>query len=140
MPSTKQVRLSWTGRGETFRGGEPDGPAIVLDGDGEEGPSPTTALLLSLAACMGIDVRQILEKSRVSVTGVDVAVEATRVDDHPRRFEAVRMAFSVEGPGEEDEERMERALSLSESTYCSVLHSLRSDLELELTIRRSRSS
>ena len=64
-------------------------------------------------------------------------VTGTRVEDHPRRFESVSMVFTVDGPGEEDEQRMERALSLSQSTYCSVLHTLRSDLEMDLTIRRS---
>ncbi|MDX1567037.1 MAG: OsmC family protein [Longimicrobiales bacterium] len=137
MGTTKEVRLSWTGRDQAFRGGEPGGPFITLDGSGEEGPSPTTALLLSVAACMGIDIRHILEKSRVSVTGVDVEVTGTRAEDHPRRFESVSMIFTVDGPAEEDEERMERALSLSRSTYCSVLHTLRSDLDLDLTIRRS---
>ncbi|MFP3947963.1 MAG: OsmC family protein [Gemmatimonadota bacterium] len=137
MGPTNEVRLSWTGRDQAFRGGEPGGPSVILDGTGEEGPSPTTALLLSLAACMGIDIRHILEKSRVSVTGVEVEVTGTRAEDHPRRFESVSMLFTVRGPGEEDEAPMERALSLSRSTYCSVLHTLRSDLELDLTIRRS---
>lgn len=120
-----------------FRGGEAGGPSITLDGDGEEGPSSTSALLLSLASCLAMDVRQILEKGRVSVTGLDVEVVGTRAPEPPRRFESIRMVFAVEGPAEEDRGRMERALSLSRSKYCSVLHTLRPDLELDLTIRRS---
>ena len=137
---SRRVRLSWAGRGDVFRGGEAEGPDVVLDGGGEEGPSPTSALLLSLAACMGIDIRHILEKSRVPVQGLTVDVEGTRAEEPPRRFETVRMVFTVEGAGEDDGGKMDRALSLSESTYCSVLHTLRSDLELDLTIRRSRTS
>jgi len=87
---------------------------------------------------MAIDIRQILEKSRVSVDGLEVEVEGTRAEEPPRRFEALRMIFTVDGPGEGDEGKMDRALSLSKDTYCSVLHTLRSDLELDLTIRRSR--
>lgn len=121
-----------------FRGGEPGGPSITLDGDGEEGPSSTSALLLSLAACMAMDVRDILAKGRVAVTGLDVAVEGTRASDPPRRFESIRMVFEVEGPAEGDRSRMERALSLSRTKYCSVLHTLRPDLDLDFTIHRSR--
>lgn len=135
--STREVRLSWTGRGMVFRGGEPDGPSVVLDGDGEEGPSSTSALLLSLASCMAMDVREILEKGRVPVTGLEVEVAGTRAPEPPRRFEKIRMSFEVEGPTEEDGGRMERALALSRDKYCSVLHTLRPDLELDLTIRRS---
>lgn len=136
MTRPDPVRLSWTGRGQAFRGGREGGPEIVLDGEGGEGPSPTTGLLLSLAACMGVDIRHILEKSRVPVTGLEIEVDGTRADEPPRRFQTVRLVFEVEGPEPEDRPRMLRALELSESTYCSVLHTLRSDLDLELTIRR----
>ena len=136
MGEKRSARLAWTGEGLAFRGGDPAGPEIVLDGDGEAGPSPTTALLLSVSGCMAIDILHILEKGRVSVDDVSAEVEGVRAEDHPRRFEALRIVFTVTGPGEEDEGRLRRALELSESTYCSVLHTLRPEIDLDFRIRR----
>lgn len=133
---TKEVVLSWTGEGMVFRGGAPGGPEMTIDGDGSAGPSPMDALLLSLAGCMGADVRLILEKSRVPLTSLEVAVEGVRAATDPRRYEEIRLAYRVEGPEEEHEGRLERAVELSRETYCSVLHSLRRDVDVDITIER----
>lgn len=87
-------------------------------------------LLLSLAGCMAIDVRMILEKSRVEVTSLGVRIEGERAEDEPRRFVRIQMAFDLEGPTPEDEHRVARAIQLSEDKYCSVHHTLRPDLEV----------
>jgi len=135
-PNVKRVHLAWTGEGLAFQGRAAAGTSLVLDGDAEQAPSPTDALLLSLAGCMAIDILHILKKSRVSITALTADVEGERAEKPPRRFESVRIVFTVTGPEAEDESRMERALALSEGTYCSVLHTLRSDLRLDLSVRR----
>lgn len=137
MSSADELHLSWTGEDDAFRGGRAGGPEIVLDGDGGAGPSPTDALLLSVAACMAADIRHILQKGRVPLEALTASVRGRRAKDPPRRFEAVRILFRVDGPGEDDRSRVERALRLSRETYCSVLHTLRSDLELDLSVRLS---
>lgn len=130
-PNLRRARLAWTGEGLAFSGKTDDSAAIVLDGDSEKGPSPMEALLLSVAACMSIDIRLILEKSRVPLEGLVVEVEGERRGEVPKRYERIRMHFRFEGPGEEDRGRIERAISLSEEKYCSVTHTLRPDLEME---------
>ncbi len=137
MSAPSRVRLEWTGEGLRFRGGPEDAPPITMDSDGVEGPSPTSTLLLSLAGCMGVDVVHILEKSRVPVESLSVEVEGERVEDPPRRFERIRLVFVVSGPDEEHRDRIERAVELSRDKYCSVLHSLREDMEWEMEIRRA---
>lgn len=132
----KRALLRWTGRGLVFEGGAPDGPRVVVDGDGVEGASPMDHLLLSLAGCMGADVRQILEKSRVPVESLEVEVEGTRSPTDPRRYEEVRLSYRIRGVGPEHQGRLERAVELSRSTYCSVLHSLRQDIEIQIGIQR----
>lgn len=132
--SDARVHLRWEGRGLVFRGGPEGGPEVQVDGDAGEAPAPMQQLLLSLAGCMAIDVLMILEKSRVPVASLAVEVEGTRVDDHPRRFDAVTLVYVVEGPGERDRAKLERAVALSRDTYCSVLHTLRPDLELQVRI------
>ena len=136
MDPDKEVKLEWTGQGLVFRGGPPDGPEVTLDGDGVDGPSPMDALLLSLAGCMAVDVRMILEKSRVDVQGVEVETRGERAAEPPRRYTALQMHFRVVGAGAEDEPKIERAIQLSRDTYCSVMHTLQPDLKMETGYER----
>lgn len=123
-----RVRLLWTGEGHAFRGGRPDGPEVLLDGDGREGPSPTDSLLLALGGCMGVDVVMILEKMRVPLAGLAVEVEGDRRADPPRRFTRLHAVFRVEGVPADESAKVERAVRLSSERYCSVLHTLGSDV------------
>lgn len=130
----KSAVLRWTGEGDVFRGRQGDGPEFVLDSDAKVAPSPTDALLLSVMACMGIDIRMILEKSRVPLTDLEARAEAERAPEAPRRFVRVDMVFRLEGPRPEDAPKVQRALDLSKDKYCSVLHSLRSDIDFSFRI------
>lgn len=131
------VALRWTGEKLRFRGGRTDGPLVTVDGDGEQGPSPMTTLLLGLAGCMAADIVDIAGKSRAALDTLEAYLEGDRAPEPPRRYTAVRMRFRAGGVGPADEPKLRRALELSTTTYCSVLHSLRPDLEitteLELT-------
>lgn len=132
----KRVRLDWAGRGLVFRGGPSKETEVTLDSDGTEGPSPTDFLLLSLAGCMGVDVQIILEKSRVPVESLAVVASGQRAPTEPRRFTSIRLVYEVKGPTAEHQPRLERAVALSRDKYCSVLHSLRPDIDLDIEIRR----
>jgi putative redox protein len=134
--SSSKVGLRWTGQGLAFVGGAEGGPQITLESGGGAGPSPTQLLLMSVAGCMGVDVVMILEKSRVPLESLEVEVEGDRVEDPPRRFKAVRITYRVKGPADEDQAKLERAVDLSRHKYCSVLHTLRPDLDLDIRIER----
>ena len=95
------------------------------------------SLLLALAGCMAIDVQVILERSRVPLTGLEVEVEGERAPTAPKRYTSIRLAYRVEGPGEEHQAKLERAVALSEEKFCSVLHSLRSDIDISIEINRA---
>lgn len=85
---------------------------------------------------MGVDVRVILEKSRVPVESLLVDVEGDRMEDAPRRFRSVRLTYRLKGPAREDQPKLERAVELSRERYCSVLHTLRPDLIFDVRIER----
>jgi len=136
IPS-KKVRLKWTGRGREYLGTGEAGPGIIIDGTSEAGPGPMDSLLLALAGCMAVDVQVILERSRVPMSGLEVEVEGERAEEHPRRYTRIRLTYHVEGPQEKDQAKLERAVSLSREKFCSVLHTLRPDIETEIEIRRS---
>lgn len=135
--SVSEVSLRWRGDGLAFVGGMPGGPEIVLDSEGKAGPSPTQVLLLSLAGCMGVDVRMILEKSRVPLESLEVRVEGERLEQPPRRFRSIRLTYRLRGPGAEDEPKVQRAIELSREKYCSVLHTLRPDIDLDVRVERA---
>ncbi|HEX2168623.1 MAG TPA: OsmC family protein [Longimicrobiales bacterium] len=128
------VRLEWTGQGLQFSGVSPDGPRIPIDGDGASGPSPVQMLALALGGCMAVDVLDITRKSRVSITGLSVDIEYHRREDPPRRITAVRHVFRTTGVTPADEARVRRAIDLSREKYCSVLHSLREDIEMSFEL------
>jgi len=134
-PNVRQVRLKWTGEGLVFHGGPDGGPAITIDSNAEKGPSSTHTLLLALASCMAVDVKMILDKSRVPVESIEVEAVGVRAETAPRRFLSIRLTYDVRGPGEEHEKRVQRALDLSREKYCSVLHSLDPGIEIELRVQ-----
>jgi len=131
------VTVAWEGD-MRFRARTEDGHELPFDGTREKGASPTEGLLASLAACMGIDIVDILRKGRQEVDRCDVEVSGERRMDPPRRFTTIRLEFNVAGR-ELSRKRVERAIDLSRTTYCSVWHTLAPDIEFEvsLTIEKS---
>lgn len=132
----RSVRIRWAGRGRVYKGSWNDGPPVTLDSGSAEGPSPTEALLMSVAACMAVDVQMILEKGRVQVEDLTVDVSGVRAPEPPRRFLSIDISILVRGPTEQDQGKLDRAAELSRDKYCSVLHTLRQDIEVRLTAGR----
>jgi putative redox protein len=133
----REVLLRWEGEALRFRGGRAGGPEASVDGDGKSGPSPMEQLLLSLGGCMGSDIVDIMTKSRAPLGALTVQVAGDRASQPPRRYTRIAMTFRAGGVADEDWPRLERALDLSRQTYCSVLHSLRPDVELTFRLERS---
>jgi putative redox protein len=133
---TKKVWLRWSGTEREYTGGAGEGGTILLDGFSVRGPGPMDTLLLAVAGCMAVDVQVILERSRVPLTGLSVEVEGERAPTHPKRYTRIRMVYHLDGPREEHQGKVDRAVDLSREKFCSVLHSLRPDIEIEIDIRR----
>jgi putative redox protein len=89
---------------------------------------------------MGIDVVDILRKGRQDVDRCDVEARGDRRVEPPRRFMSIRLEFRLAGR-DLSRVRVERAIDLSRTTYCSVWHTLAPDVELDigLTIEDSGS-
>ena len=102
--------------------------ALIVDGDSAAGPSPVQLLAISLGACMSIDVIDILRKGRHPVTAFRSSLTGDRAPDAPRRLLGVSLHFHVHGAV--PAAAVERAIALSRDKYCSVWHSLRSDIVL----------
>jgi len=135
--NVRRVRLQWMGEGLVFRGGDVGGPQVAVDSAGVEGPTPMQFLLLALAGCMAVDVRMILEKSRVPLESLEVEVMGERAEEAPRRFVRIALTYRVGGPTAGDDAKLWRAIELSRDKYCSVLHTLDPDVEFELRVERA---
>lgn len=123
------VLLRWDA-GLRFEG-QVDATPIVLDGSSDDALSPMQAVMAGLAGCMAIDIVHILEKGRQPLEQLETTLTGERAESPPRRFTAFRLHFRV--VGDIDASRVQRAVDLSRETYCSVWHSLRQDIELDVT-------
>ena len=112
--------------GTTQRGYE-----VEFDVRYEEGCSPTETLLLSIAGCLSIDVVHILRKMRCDVTKFEISADGTRKPDPPQYYTSVDLMIHISGEGITPK-KIDRAIALSKEKYCSVYHSLRKDLEVNV--------
>jgi len=107
--------------------------ALVTDGKSTLGASPVQLLAIALAACMAMDVIDIIRKGRHSVTAFGCQFSGDRAPDQPRRLLAVRLHFTMTGVV--PSAAVERAIALSREKYCSVWHSMRQDIDLSTTFQ-----
>ncbi len=129
---TASVSVRWRDH-LVFEGGGAGRPSIVMDGDSKAATSPVELLLVAGAGCTGADIVGILEKMRVDLRTLDMDVEGTRRDEHPRRFTAIHFRFRVSGAGI-DETKVRRAVDLSLEKYCTVMASLAPDIRVSYDV------
>ena len=102
-------------------------PPVTVDGNSQVAISPVELLLVAAVTCSMADVVIILEKQRVQLRTLDVAVTGTRRETDPRRLTALHFTWTVAGTGA-DENKTRRAIDLSLEKYCSVMTSLAPDI------------
>ncbi len=127
------VKMSWTG-GQAFTAVNSAGIETVLDGNRQAGASPVEILMEALGACSAIDVVVIMEKVKTPLQKLEVVVDGDRRATEPRYIESVRIAFDAWGDTI-NPDKLARAINLSIGKYCSVFHSLRTDLKLVAKFR-----
>ena len=138
MPGTPEkppttVHLVW--EHDLVFAGRSGSTELRLDSASEAGPSPMQALAFALAGCMAMDVVHVLRKGRHDLRGLRADLSAGRADDHPKRFERVGLKFTITGAIAEA--HVERAIQLSRDKYCSVWHSMRPDIEFDVSFTTS---
>jgi putative redox protein len=105
--------------------------AVIIDSAGIAGPSPVEALGAALAGCMSADVAHILTRGRLPFRALRTRLVADRAQEDPHRIVSASLHFVVEG--DVPREAVERAIALSREKFCSVWHSMRQDIELQVT-------
>ena len=112
--------------GTTQRGYE-----VEYDVKYEEGCSPTETLLMSVAGCLSIDIVHILNKMRCKITKYETEIEGVRNPDPPQSYRSFDLMIHISGEGITPK-KIGRAISLSKDKYCSVYHSLRKDIAVNI--------
>lgn len=113
--------------GLTFLAETGSGHGIVLDTSPEHGgknlgPSPMELLLVGVAACTAFDIAIILRKMRQPLEGLEVRATAKRREEPPRVYTEIHLEYVVKG--DVDEKKLQRAIELSRTTYCSASNNL----------------
>jgi putative redox protein len=127
VPVEYPIVVAWEG-GMRYRGGPEGGPALGVDGERQEAPSPVDTLVVALASCSAIDVVEYLEKRRTPPTSLLVSTRFSRAPTPPRRITDAHLTFRV--ATDSPREHVERAVQLSFAKYCSVAASLAADTRL----------
>jgi len=128
--ATRSVEVRWTGRGLRFEGITPHS-SVPLSGGGAEaafGPSPMLLLLLAVGGCTAMDVVDMLRKMRQPLEALSVEVVGDKAERHPQGYTSIEVVFHVKG--DVDEAKLQRAIRLSESKYCSVEATLRAGVPI----------
>jgi putative redox protein len=120
-----------------FTGYTSNGYTIPLDatkavGGHDAGVNPMELLLTALAGCTAMDVISILRKKKQDVTGLEVQVEGTRGDEHPKVYTDITVHFIVTGRYVKPA-AVERAIELSRDKYCGAATTLRHTAAIHYT-------
>ena len=131
------VDLAWTDK-VAFEG-DMDGHKVIVDvkkesGGSDLGPSPKRLMLTALAGCTGIDVIMILKKMKIVPDALNVIVEADLTDEHPKHYTKMKVIYQFKGK-DLPMDKLEKAVKLSETTYCGVTAAYRKAMEMETEIR-----
>ena len=116
-----------------------DGHKIVVDADSQfggkdRGPRPKPLLLSALAGCTGMDVISILGKMKQNPKYFNIRVEGDSGEDHPKTYEKIRIIYQFAKSDKLDDDKVRKAINLSQDTYCGVSAMLRKSSELSWEI------
>jgi putative redox protein len=120
--------------GITFIGKTDSNHWVTMDGPENFGGSnaairPKELLLLSLGGCTAADVIAILQKKRVKLDDFEIQISAESTETHPKVYTKIHLEFVLFGKGIKEQD-VERAIELSQTTYCGVTAMLQKSIEI----------
>ena len=102
-------------------------------GGSNQGLSPKALMLSSLGGCTGLDLLSLLKKMRVEIEGFKVIVNGELTEEHPKYYDKVSIDYYFTGT-DLNEEKIKKAVSLSEERYCGVIKMFRAFAEVTIAI------
>ena len=133
-----QVSVTWQHDGLLLEAENDTGNRMILDagarvGGQNRGPRPLQLLLMGLAGCTAMDVISILQKKREPLQDFQVIVTAEQADGHPHVYTKIHIEYVA--TGDVNENSLQRAIGLSETTYCSAQAMLKKAAEITSSYR-----
>jgi len=104
-----------------------------FDGD-SSATKPLELLLIALGGCTGMDIVPLFKKMRQDVTAVELNITAERSEEHPRVYTRIDLEYVVTGKALE-EEKVKRAIELSQEKYRSVSAILKKSCPVNYAVR-----
>lgn len=131
------VKTDWKGN-LTFQS-EIGNHKIIMDapemaGGKDLGPSPKKLMLAALSGCTGMDVVSILQKMRVKFSNVNIEVQGDVTDENPKHYFKMHVIYTFTGKNL-PLEKLEKAVKMSEETYCGVGALYRKAIEVTSEIK-----
>ncbi len=116
------IKTEWKG-GLAFES-DINGHKLMMDapeaaGGTNTGPGPKKLMLVALSGCTGMDVVSILQKMRVEIESCEIEVQADVTDEHPKQYYKMHVIYTFKGKNL-PLEKLEKAVRMSEETYCGV--------------------
>ena len=137
MGDKHSIRTEWKG-GLAFEA-DVNGHKVRMDapvesGGENTGPSPKKLQLVALSGCTGMDIVSILAKMRVEIESCTIEVQGDVADEHPKHYTSMHVIYEFKGKNL-PLDKLEKALKMSEETYCGVGALYRKAIEVTSEIR-----
>ena len=133
-----EATVRWAGK-MTFLGKAGSNHLVPMDttpdfGGDSSATKPLELLLIALGGCTGMDVVSLLKKMRQDVTALEFNISADRSEEQPGIYTKIDIEYVVTGRNLE-EDRVKRAVELSQEKYCSVSAMLKKACPVSYSLR-----
>lgn len=132
--SSSTINIKWIKSTKTLMAGvDSRGTSAVIGVWPEHEPlwrglKASDMLLMSAAACSTYDVVNILIKQRAPLESLEVRCTGEQENEPPKRFTHIHLHYQFRG--DLDQEKVKKAIHLSQDKYCTVLNTLRGSVEI----------
>lgn len=131
-----EMKLSLERKNNAFHFEAKNDTGLLLNIDGspeiggeEKGFRPMELMLSGIASCSTIDLLLILKKQRQTVENIKIEAYAERTKDDSKKFKSIELHYIVFG--EIANLKLEKAIDLSITKYCSAIQSLQPEIEIK---------
>ena len=116
--------------GKQFIGVDSTNHSVVLSTPGEGiGIKPSDLLLIAVASCSAVDVVEILEKKRMTLTHLEISSSGEQDQDPPWKLPKINNQYKNGGKNL-TEKALAQAIQLSDEKYCSVAATVRGTAQI----------
>lgn len=131
------IKTEW--KGDMAFEADVNGHKVMMDAPVESGghnlgSGPKKLMLVALSGCTGMDVISILKKMRINIEKCSIEVQGDVTDEHPKQYFKMHVIYEFTGKNLPID-KLEKAVKMSEDTYCGVEALYRKAIEVTSEIR-----